>query len=81
MSHKRVYFLNTDFNAFESKKVMLERAWLGFKRHILSNSFQSSKPISLKNSYLKKLHVTGGGGQKSVTYFLMAPNGDQVSIF
>ena len=43
------YVLNSDFNAFGSKKKSWSRgARLGFKGHSLYISFHSSKPLSLK---------------------------------
>ena len=70
-----------NFKASDQQKVSFERSRLGFKRHFLHNSFQSSVPRGLRKQLFKKIkcHIGGGGGgsekcQKSVKYYLNAPN-------
>ena len=48
------------------EKVIFERAKLGYNKHFLSNSFNSSVSRSLRKQLFKKAkcHI-GGGGQKS----------------
>ncbi len=57
-------FLNSDFKAF--LMILFERARLGFKRHLLSISFQCSMPRSLKISYWSRKLSHGEGSREGV---------------
>jgi len=63
-------FLNSDFKAFLMIYIMFERARLGFKRHLLSISFQCSMPRSLKISYWsRKMSHGEGRGSENCLFF------------